>query len=297
MEPLQSIDRTVWAGRCAPALSAQAMAALEAGQVLLLPQLPFVLTADEQQFLDPRCSDGRTKNISWDPHSGILKGTAVEGDRHQLLTNMVKRYAQDAQALVAALLPDYVPHLRWGRTSYRPVEVRARATSARKDDSRLHVDAFPSRPNGGARILRVFCNVNPTGRARIWRLGEPFEDCARRFLSRLTRPWPGSAWLLQAIHLTRGYRSLYDHYMLALHNTMKGDDHYQRFCPQFEVPFSAGSTWIVFTDQVSHAAMTGQYLFEQTFHMPVEALKEPATAPLRVLERLTGRHLVPAPSD
>ena len=31
----------------------------------------------------------------------------------------------------------------------------------------------------------------------------------------------------------------------------------------------AGSTWLTFTDQVSHAAMAGQYQFEQTFLLPV----------------------------
>ncbi|MHB1565477.1 MAG: Kdo hydroxylase family protein [Acidiferrobacter sp.] len=297
MEPLQNIDRTVWAGPCPPALSARATAALEAGQVLLLPQLAFVLTASEQQFLDPCCSDGRAKNISFDPKSGVLKGAAVDGALHQPLKAMIERYAHGAQALVAALLPGYAPHLRWGRTSYRPVNVEARVVSARKDDSRLHVDAFPTRPNGGARILRVFCNVNPAGGARVWRLGEPFESCARRFLPQLSRPWPGSAWLLKAAHLTRSYRTRYDHYMLALHNVMKADDHYQRFCPQSEVPFPPASTWIVFTDQVSHAAMAGQYLFEQTFHMPPAALREPATAPVRVLERLMGRRLIPVSRD
>ena len=56
--------------------------------------------------------------------------------------------------------------------------------SWRADDRRLHVDAFPSRPNYGERILRVFTNVNPDGEPRVWRVGEPFEAVARRFLPR-----------------------------------------------------------------------------------------------------------------
>jgi hypothetical protein len=49
---------------------------------------------------------------------------------------------------------------------------------------------------------------------------------------------------------------------------------------------------VVFTDQVLHAAMDGQYLFEQTFHIPVAAQRQPDLSPLRTLERLSGRALV-----
>jgi hypothetical protein len=37
--------------------------------------------------------------------------------------------------------------------------------------------------------------------------------------------------------------------------------------------------------------MSGQYMFEQTLHLPVEALYDPSTSPLRVMERLAGRAL------
>jgi len=47
-----------------------------------------------------------------------------------------------------------------------------------------------------------------------------------------------------------------------------------------------------FTDSVSHAAMSGQLVFEQTFYLPVRAMKNPERSPLRVLERLARRTLV-----
>ncbi|MBV9105215.1 MAG: Kdo hydroxylase family protein, partial [Verrucomicrobia bacterium] len=52
-----------------------------------------------------------------------------------------------------------------------------------------------------------------------------------------------------------------------------------------------GSTWLAFTDQVSHAAMRGQYQLEQTFLVAVANLRDETGSPLRVLERLTGRNL------
>ncbi len=296
MDPLENIDGERFDAAFGEAVRDRALRALEAGRVLFFPRLAFVFSADERRFLDPRCSDGRAKNISYDPSSGSLKGTTLTGRERECLQDMVARFAQSARHLVEGLLPSYAPHLGMGRTSYRPVEVKERPSSYRKDDSRLHVDAFPSRPNGGRRILRVFSNVNPDGHGRIWRLGEPFETCARRFLPAIRPPLPGQRWLLSACGLTHGYRSAYDHYMLALHNAMKGDDYFQRHCPQYEVTFPAGTTWMVFTDQVPHAAMAGQYLLEQTFHVPVRGLNEPASAPLSVLERLLGRSLTAATS-
>jgi len=56
-----------------------------------------------------------------------------------------------------------------------------------------------------------------------------------------------------------------------------------------KVDFPAGSTWIAFTDQVSHAATAGQYQLEQTFLLPVDAMADPERSPLRVLERIMGR--------
>ena len=49
---------------------------------------------------------------------------------------------------------------------------------------------------------------------------------------------------------------------------------------------------MTFTDEVSHAAMAGQYQLEQTFLLPLAAMHDPARSPLRVLERIKGRKLV-----
>ena len=79
--------------------------------------------------------------------------------------------------------------------------------------------------------------------------------------------------------------------MLQLHDRMKEDDEFQRSSAQTAIDFPAGSTWLAFTDQVSHAAMSGQYQLEQTFMLPVEAMSDPQRSPLRVLERIKRRSL------
>jgi hypothetical protein len=208
------------------------------------------------------------------------------------LQKFLGRFAEHAKGLMNHLLPTYAPALEWGRTSYRPVQISNRATSARKDDRRLHVDAFPASPNGGKRIIRVFSNINPKNEGRVWRVGEAFETVAKTFLPRVKKPFPGKAQLLKTLRITKQFRSLYDHYMLQMHDRMKMDGDYQKRAQQTEVHFPAGCSWIVQTDQVSHAALKGQYVLEQTFYLPVEAMVDPGRSPLRVLEGLLGRELV-----
>jgi len=289
MTDIAALDVASWR----PALSHDAQDAairtLEGGGVLILPQLAFPLAADEQRFLSPRWSDGRAKNISFD--GGKLKGARGSADELAALSRMVARFAADASGLVTAMFPRYAPYVRRARTSFRPQPAVGRAVSWRKDDSRLHVDAFPSRPNHGERILRVFCNVSPS-EDRVWRVGESFEAVARKFLPGVRRQIPGEARWLSALHVTKGLRSPYDHLMLGLHDGAKADLAYQANCAQQVVRFAPGTTWLCFSDQLMHAAVSGQYMLEQTIDLPLAALYDRERSPLAILERLCGRELV-----
>ncbi len=264
--------------------------ALEQGKVLCLADLSFPLFEAERQFLSPAWLNGKRKNISLDGQD--VQGSSAANEAAALLGAMIKRYAQQATGLVTRLFPGYTNNLKPARTSFRPGPVEDAPSSWRKDDSRLHVDAFPSRPNHGERILRVFTNVNAAGVARVWRVGEPFESAAQHFLPSIPRPVPGSARLMHALKITKAVRSEYDHIMLQLHDRMKADLDYQRNAPQQQVHFQPGTTWICYSDQVLHAAMSGQYMFEQTLHLPVGGQYFPDLSPLRTLERLKGRALV-----
>ena len=267
-----------------------AVAALERGDVLLFPHLAFDLQPGEEALLSPAVA-GKGKNLSLDRRSGVLRGSSLEGAELQRLQAMVLRFAVSTRTLMSRLFPRYEARLQQARTSFRPVEIARRPVSWRKDDTRLHVDSFPSSPTQGQRILRVFTNIHPGGQRRQWRLGEPFEDVARRFLPAAPAPVPGSARAMQWLHITKRRRSPYDHYMLQLHDRMKADLAYQAQVRQREVAFAPGSVWMVYTDQASHAAMSGQHALEQTFHLPVESMQDPTASPLRVLERLLGRPL------
>ena len=290
MSVIHSINHTAWTDPASPQIQKDATEALEAGCVLFFPNLCFELNDSEREFLTPAIV-GKSKNVSYDPANGKIGGTTVAAMKVHELRALMNRFASSTRTLIETLLPAYRSGIQQARTSLRPVEVSGRKQSWRKDDTRLHVDSFPATPSNGKRILRVFSNVNPEGRPRVWKVGEPFEVVAQRFWSDLRGPLWGERELLAAVRVTKAIRTKYDHYMLKLHDAMKCDPNYQARFETATVPFPAGSTWACFTDQVSHAAVSGAHQLEQTFSVDVSCLKNPSAAPLRVLERLAGRKL------
>jgi hypothetical protein len=290
---LKPFASSTWDTRYPDFAQNEAINSLESGNILYFPELAFKLEPEETQFLTPDCADPGSKNIGYDARKNRLWGVRHLSDEQRIqMKNMLGRFSQSAYNLIKNLLPRYAEQLTIARTSYRPVQIIGRQSSYRKDDKRLHVDAFPSAPNQGQRILRVFCNINPDGLPRVWRVGEPFEQVANRFVPNISKPFPGKSTLLRMLKITKSYRTLYDHYMLNMHDNMKADEEYQINAPQEEIRFPAGSSWIVQTDDVSHAAMSGQFLLEQTFYLPVKAMRNEAQSPLRILEKLLNRQLV-----
>ena len=291
----EEFDFRDWDGPFDPQIRARAQHALEHGRLLYFPRMPFKLSNSETEFLDGRLTDGKAKNISLDLTSGKLQGTSATGERAQRLAAMIERFGAGATRFVKDLLPNY-SGIERARTSYRPVEVEGRAYSVISDDRLLHVDAFPSRPmKNGRRILRFFANVAPGdakgGGARHWEVGEPFADFAAKFAPRIKPHFPGKSWLYDTLGVTRGRRSAYDEMMLSLHDGAKLDANYQKTAPHTSLDFPPGSCWMVYTDQVLHAALKGEFALEQTFHFDVAQMGEPETAPIKVLEKITGKSL------
>jgi hypothetical protein len=293
---LKEIKSHHWQASFNQATQQEAIASLESGSIILLPQLDFTFDPDEKIFFSTAYSTNASKNISYNIKNGELRGVQCQELEKIILARMMHRYVESARSLMQQLFPTYKNDLQVGRTSFRPVEIKGRIPkSYRKDDTRLHVDAFPASPLQGRRIIRVFTNVNPYGASRVWHVGEPFEHVAKQFLPKIRRSWFGRGLLLQALRLTRGFATEYDYAMLQLHNMMKADLGYQKSAAQQAIQFQPQSSWIVQTDHVSHAALAGQYVLEQTFYLPVHAMQTPSYSPLKILERLMGRALCAYP--
>lgn len=292
MKSLETFDINEWDCELTTEVQDRAVKALEAGKVLYFPQLAFPLLHNELLFLSPKITDPKKKNISFDIRNNRLAGAVCNEDQETELKQMIQRYATMSRKFLEALIPNYAGHLMQAKTSFRPVEIEGRKTSPRKDDTLLHVDSFPSNPVKGHRILRFFANINQNGKPRVWRIGEPFEEVVQNFAPKTSSPFPFFSQFLKFLKITKDLRTPYDHYMLQIHDTMKCDGRYQKTVTHEEILFPSGSCWIVYTDQVSHAAMSGQHVLEQTFHLPVDGLKNPATSPLKVLEKYYQKTLV-----
>ena len=262
---------------------------LEHGGILFLPNLGFNFSPEETRFLSPDWSDGKSKNIYLAGSERKIKGAKGSAQELLAMSALIQRYSNYAHLLISHLLPSYMPHAKPANTSLRCVEAAGRKTSWRKDDRRLHADAFPSKPTHGERLLRVFTNVNPHNTARVWNVGEPFADMAARFLPKVPQYSQLQAKLMNKLGITKSLRGEYDHIMLHLHDLAKADANYQANAPQMRFEFPASSTWIVYSDLVLHAVLSGQHMMEQTFHLPQQHLTYPSACPKNSIESLLQR--------
>ena len=210
VNPLVPMHGNRWRGD--PEARAAAVRALEEGAILYLPERGFGIEEGEARLFSDEFPCPGAKSFSYDPCRAEVGGpSALRGapaaDR-AALGAMMSRYARFCRDLCTSLLGEYGERLSLARTSFRPVEVAGRdSRGVKSDDTLLHVDSFPATPTAGRRILRVFCNVSPVGRSRVWHVGERFEDVAARFAPRLRIPWPGERTLLRMLGVTAGDRT------------------------------------------------------------------------------------------
>jgi hypothetical protein len=152
--------------------------------------------------------------------------------------------------------------------------------------------------------LRFFTNINPQ-EGRHWITTEPFAQLAERFGGERGVPFPrgvSDSLFSKLLSLAKKgarkmglplvLRSPYDAFMLNLHNYLKENDAFQQTCPKDHWEFPPYSSWAVYTDQASHAALSGQYALEQTLIIPRAALIHPGDAPVSILEKMTGSRMV-----
>ncbi len=264
---------------------------LERGKVLFFSHVPFEFPERDREFLLSQKQTGSRfhKNISYRPTKNLLKGVDEHSPDREHMVTIMRNFSRNVTAFIAQFLAPYAGKMKLDFASFRPLEEQGRDLPLHKRNDLLHVDAFPSRPTHGARILRVFANINPSV-GRVWNVGEPFHEFLPK-LMQVKKIGPSSSGLGRAlaqlahkIGLPVPDRSRYDEFMLYLHDWLKENSDFQKNAPKQELVFPPGSAWMVYTDGVPHAAMSGQYALEQTFIIPREALVTPQVAPCRVLE-------------
>jgi hypothetical protein len=268
---------------------------LEEGRILLFPRTPFALAEEDCALLlrQRPSGAGYHKNIAYRPTEDRVTGAA--GGSEEGLARVLREYSRSVVQLTSSILPSYAARWRVDFASFRSEEEAGRELPLRSRNDLVHVDAFPTRPTRGDRILRVFTNVNPEA-PRVWASGGTFEELAARFatasglLPRSRRAGVDGALrrLARAAGLPVALRSPYDRFMLSFHHYLKENRAFQEEGGKITLRFPAGSTWMVFTDMVSHAVLAGRYALEQTFIVSRESLALPEKAPIAILERIAG---------
>ncbi len=274
---------------------------LEEGNILLFPETPFGLPGKDREFLlrQRQTEAGYHKNIAYRPGADRVTGVArQQTEDAKELRRVLGDYSRTVVEFATRLLRPYAEDWKLDYASFRPQEEAGRKLSRHARNDLLHVDSFPTRPTRGDRIFRLFTNINPAA-PRVWRTGETFPELAERFaassglLGRVTRAGAGRkiASLLRSAGLPIRVRPPYDEFMHRFHNFLKDNEPYQDAARAEIVSFSPGATWMVFTDMVTHAVLSGQFALEQTFLIARRSLTVPEMAPVTVLERLAGRSL------
>ncbi len=274
---------------------------LEEGNILFFEHLPFELAEADLQFLLSQKQTGAQfhKNIAYRPQldriTGFKKGS--ETDRERLLAVM-RRYSGAAIDFLARLLPDYAINWKVDYASFRPQEEEGRDVRLRARNDLLHVDSFPTRPTEGDRILRFFTNINPDQQRR-WLTADPLPQLIEYLQGKGSIPdhllaAPGVAtravrslkMQLRRLGLSVRVGSSYDDFMLRLHHYLKENQSLLSDFPTYSWDFPPGASWLVFTDIVPHAALSGRFALEQTLIISHRAQVLPEKAPLAILQGL-----------
>jgi len=276
---------------------------LEEGQILYFEGIPYDFPeADRKFLLEQRQGSSRLyKNISYRPRQDVLRGSVSDNPADtQRLHKIMRHFSSEVVRLLTRVLAPYSSYWTLDFASYRPEEEQGRDLSVHKRNDLLHVDAFPSRPTRGGRILRCFTNINPT-RSRNWLTTDRFPALAQKFarqagLDEIAKGGDSGGSLLNALKRAIGIkaadRSAYDTFMLRFHDYLKENEDFQSNTPKIHIAFPPMATWMCYTDSVPHAVLSGQFALEQTFIVPVKAMVMPEKSPVRVLEKLAGRSLV-----
>ncbi len=275
---------------------------LESGNILTLAKAPYTPSAEDCAYLRTQNQTASTshKNIAYKPDKKVVTGiSSASATDMERTTEILSRYSRDSIAFMAQLLPAYSSSWKVDYASFRPVEELGRELSISHRNDLMHLDAFPTRPTNGGRILRAFTNIHPQ-RERVWGTSYGFDELVRRYakdagLLSILSPASEMKRLIAAagslVGVKAPYRSPYDDFMLKFHHHLKANGGFQETGEVDRTSFGPGVSWIALTDMVAHRVTSGQYAIEQTIIVPVSAMVKPELSPVNVLSRVVGRPL------
>ena len=264
--------------------------ALERGRIVHFARCPLPLpSAEDQEFLRTGLSPWlRRKNVSWYPGARKLTGMEAPRPATDRARRILEEHSARVQELLRGAMPDFTRGWIPGTSSFRPIEEQGRGLSAHASNELIHVDAGAYGATHGDRILRFFVNLNPSA-DRVWISKGTFEELFRRhgdeaglrkggLAPKLPERALGSLLRVgrRAFPMARVIEtSPYDRRMRRFHNWMKDTPAFQE-PPHQRFSFAPFSAWMVLTDGVSHACISGQHALVDTFLVPLRNCRLPA---------------------
>lgn len=277
---------------------------LERGRIVAFPDCPIELPSPEDlSFLREEMPKVLNfKNISYHPESDRIVGIKGNKETVDRTHALLKAHSRRVQEFLGRSIPALAKDWMIGTSSFRPMQERGRDLSAHASNELVHVDAGAYGATHGDRILRFFVNVNPS-EDRVWITKGAFPDLYKRFGERAGLTRVGSDDSLEEGLFDRLRTatakaisaivpparlidsSPYDRAMRRFHNFMKDTPDFQSTAEghlEFRMkPFWA---WMVFTDMVSHAVISGQHAFVDTFVVPLRNCRLQEMAPINILK-------------
>jgi hypothetical protein len=280
--------------------------ALENGRIVCFPECPIDLpTPGDLEFLRQEMPQHlSSKNISFHPEVDKIIG--IKGARE--IIERTQRILKEHNARVQGFLKRVIPALAqdWmvGTASFRPLQEKGRDLPAHASNELVHVDAGAYGATHGDGIIRFFVNVNPV-EDRVWLTKGAFPDLYQRFGAKagvlpenganghameegaLDRLRTSLSNGLSAIVPSAKFldSSPYDRAMRRFHNYMKDTPEFQSAAEGHqEFRFKPFWAWMVFTDRVSHACISGQHAFADTFVVRLGSCRLPGMAPINILK-------------
>ncbi len=277
--------------------------ALERGNIIKFVPCPIELAADEalEKLRTELPRQLKRKNVSYHPEADRVTGLDDDSPVADLAHEVLSTHRDRVTEFLRKVMPTLASNIRAGTSSFRPLEEQGRNLKPHASNELVHIDAGAYGATNGDRILRFFVNVNPAV-DRVWAskgdFPTLFEVYGREaglydhltptlergltgkfrtsFLNGLAKVGLPLATVLDS--------SPYDRVMRRFHNYMKDTPAFQQ-SPEGhqEFRFEPFSAWMVFTDMVSHASLSGQHALIYTGIIRLEDCRLPELAPFNIL--------------
>lgn len=280
--------------------------ALEGSHIVFFEECPFDLPPENDLIFlrDELPLQTRIKNVSYHPETDSVPRFDAPQAIRDRVTRILKEHSGAVTDYLQKTIPDFAPGWTVGTCSFRPLEERGRNLKPRSSNEIVHIDAGAYGATGGARILRFFVNVNETtdrvwgtkgSFAQLFEQHEEFLQAARGDKSsvRVRKRIRDHCYSGLIAGLSKAYplakvidSSPYDRAMRRVHNYMKETETFRADSRGYqEFRFPPRSAWMVFTDSVSHAVISGQHALVTTILIPLANCREKELAPYSILER------------